>query len=231
MTQILHETLQNNATLNLHFVESHQYKHALIHTLPLPVQLNIAANKLAGNRRFKQQSQTLMADLLPTTKIHLYFGASTVTGMYKSLLEQQYQRFVSIKYISQTNDWPERNLIDISFSAQRQAHKTLGTSITLLKLANNILLVNHHMHKCGQYHTTLCPVCNQQPKTITHLYHCVQYKSWREQFLVKLQLALHKLGTPTTMSHFIFINIKRYPNNEPPKLPPNNNIYYCCIPA
>ena len=100
MTQILHETLQNNATLNLHFVESHQYKHALIHTLPLPVQLNIAANKLAGNRRFKQQSQTLMADLLPTTKIHLYFGASTVTGMYKSLLEQQYQRFVSIKYIS-----------------------------------------------------------------------------------------------------------------------------------
>ena len=196
-------------TGEMHHVKSHQDKTTSIHKLPLPVQLNIEADKLAEARRKKLISFG-RGSLYPSTKIQLVIDEDTVTKNVEHTIIRQYQEREMYPYYLMRYGWTLRVFLDIKWDAASMVNKKLNYDSFYLKLSQGILPTRFFIHKYNKHESPLCPACKCEIETNEHLFHCIHYSSWRQKFYTIIRDHCHQSRTSDYFTNTLLTYIKSY---------------------
>ena len=102
--------------LQLYHVESHQDKKTAYDLLPLPVQLNIQADKLAETRRLQSTGDS-RSPLFSTTKAHLILDEDTITKRFSHHISFQYQQREMLAYLINRYGWTSHIFNSVKWEA------------------------------------------------------------------------------------------------------------------
>jgi hypothetical protein len=109
-------------------VKGHQDDHVKYADLSLDAQLNVDADKLAGDFMSQHPNPQTIAPLMPTTGVHLNIDSNTITGHYSTRIRTAAATPDIIQFLRKKNSWSTRewesiNLDIYSSIIRRNTHR------------------------------------------------------------------------------------------------------------
>jgi hypothetical protein len=89
-------------------VKGHQDDHINYVGLSLDAQLNVDADKLAGDFMSHYPKPQTMVPLMPTTGVHLNIDSKTITGHYSTRIRTASATPAIIQFLRKKNAWSTR---------------------------------------------------------------------------------------------------------------------------
>ena len=165
-------------------IKSHQDDHATYHSLPLPAQLNVDADRLTST--VSPISGSIPPPIFPSSHIQLLHTSGAITARPRSTLYslQTIQKFH--QSLSKRWNWSPHTLDTIDWHTFRRSRaacrrKAIINPITHTKLINGMLPLAPRQHRNNPARPSTCPCCHEQIETDRHLYSCLHpsKKAWR----------------------------------------------------
>ena len=208
--------LENMPNVLLQHVEGHQDKKRPYHALDLLGQLNVDADKQAGNYNLEHGAHRPYVVMMPLTKCHLLLSDGTVTGKYQEVLIYASTTKPLLEYIQTKHSWSETTLKTIHWEAHARAiRRTLVSHTHLVKLLHQILPTHAQANKFDGG-TRLCPVCTTTKEDFRHIIRCghESRSTWRQTFLQDLRDHLIASNSSPLLSELLLEGIRQWFTSE-----------------
>jgi hypothetical protein len=158
--------------------------------LPLPAQLNCAADKLADDYLVQYPGvYHSWVPLLPTTGCQLHLPQGTVTYDYKRALALARRAPPMRDKLCHKHNWSREDFDSVDWTAHGRAlHSLIKHKSTLIKYLNDMLPVGKLVNTYNPKYPASCPSCCPEIlETREHLWECIApaKQTWRKQCLPK----------------------------------------------
>ena len=185
--------IQNSLKLlpgvHLEYVEGHQDDKTPYHNLPLLAQLNVDADKIAGQYHEFHFLHLPFVILSPHTRAHLVMDEGTVTSKYEDTIRMNATGPPLLEYICGKHNWTGSITESINWTAhglalkrnkQRRSH--------IVKFIHDILPTTGLRNKFDGGKRT-CPLCTCRQEDRDHILRCPHpsRELWRNQFIDDIQ--------------------------------------------
>jgi hypothetical protein len=173
IVRTIDHTLMSFPAPQIHHVKGHQDKDTEYCDLPLQAQLNIDADKLAGDFHSTYSATPAIAIRLGSNPVQLTINSATITSRVKQVAHHAATAPTLREYIHSANRWslPTFDLVDWP-SNGHAIRKSYTNKTFIVKLLHNLLPTGKHVH---QYKTTYCHPCPSWDEPFedrSHLYRC-----------------------------------------------------------
>jgi len=183
--------------------------------LPLPAQLNVDADKLAGDCMAAHPDKDYtVVPILPTSGVQLHLSAGTITYNMKKEVSMARTTEPMKQYMIKKYGWEEETFLDIDWEAHRRgANRHHKQRTTLNKHLGNILPVGKVVSRYDPVkYRSDCPFCSTGDgtclETCSHVYRCPARSAWRKQFMSGLRKKLNSLGTEIGLMEMMLAGVK-----------------------
>jgi ribonuclease HI len=185
----IQKSLRKLPGVRLEYVKGHQDQEAAYESLPLLAQLNVDADRIAGEYQTEFSSRSPFAILSPNVKAHLVFSDGTVTSNYSEAIELAATGGPLQEYLMQRNDWT----IPVFDTVDWQVHGTMLKRLKhkrshLIKFVHDILPTTGRLNKFDGGKRT-CPLCECLTEDRDHIMRChhPSRESWRRDCLQRVR--------------------------------------------
>jgi hypothetical protein len=198
-------------------IKGHQDRNTPYEYLPLPAQLNVDADKVAGAFQDAFGCARPHVPLFPHTGAQFNINQGTVTYNYKSAIRYAAHGPPLLLYIQQRNDWTPAIIQTIDWRAHELAigHQ-LHRRVHLTKLIHDILPTNDNLSRWKPNRLDKCPSCPHPLEDRDHVMRCPHQarQDWRLQFLISLRKTCDKLNTRPYLQDILLTAIEAWFNDE-----------------
>jgi len=167
-------------------IKGHQDKKTAYEQLPLPAQLNVDADKLAGDYMAAHpDTDYTVVPILPTSRVQLHLPTGTITYNMKKEVSMARTTEPVKQYMIKKYGWDEETFLDIDWEAHRRgANRHHKQRTTLNKHLGNILPVGKVVSRYDpDKYRSDCPACSTGDgmclETCSHVYRCLARSAWR----------------------------------------------------
>ena len=185
--------------ITLKHIKGHQDKEKSYAELSLPAQMNVDADRIAGDyieaNPDKNYSHALM---FPSCGALIHLKNGTVTHHMKRALREAAHGEALEDYICKKNDGAPHVIDIIDWEAHRIALNRLRNyRSTLVKHMHNLLPVGKMVNRYDPKYRPNCPSCAEEVETCAHLIHCPGplRQEWRNKLIPELREKLTDLKT------------------------------------
>lgn len=202
---VLHE-IQWTITHHVHgctlvHTKGHQDDKAKYHTLSLLAQLNIDADKLAGQFQDCHGESRPQVLLFPHASAQVHIREGTITSRLPFRLRLAETGPPLQEYICRKNQWTQAEFDMINWPAHAaaiQAHNKQRIHIT--KKLHEALPTNYNIHRRNILRQQ-CPCCECGKEDHDHIIRCPSpaRASWRAATMITLQESCHRIRTSPPM--------------------------------
>ena len=203
-------------------VKGHQDEKTDYALLSLPAQLNVDADKLAGDyMRDHPDKDYTKVPVLPTSGIQLNLPAGTITYNLKKEVSMARTTKPMKDCMIAKYDWDEDTFSDIEWEAHRRAaNRHHKRRITLVKHLGKCLPVGSLVrHYDAVKYRANCPVCEELVENDAHVCMCPNRREWWQKFLAGLRRKLTSLDTELGLQELIYAGIKSALTGFEPNFP------------
>lgn len=196
--------------------KGHQDDHSKYDTLPLLAQLNIDADKLAGQFQDHHGSARPHVLLFPHSSAQVHTREGTITSRLPFMLRLAETGPPLQEYIRHKNSWTKAELDTInwtSHSAALQSHNKQRIHFT--KKLHEVLPTNSNLHRRSPNRQN-CPCCDDIKEDHDHIIRCQAPARvvWRAETMVKIQEACIRLRTAHTMTRILSQGLHKWFNHH-----------------
>ena len=225
--QMINQTLLQLPEYPLHHVHGHQDDECSFEDLPLPAQLNVEADHLAGQvHHTSPPSNLLQVIQFPCNKAQLNIAGNTCTGKYPSAIRFARHAPSLEEYIQHRHQISSIHYRTIDTIAHSTALSTLSLKYpVLIKLVHSHLPLNPVVARYDNTIEPICPACKQTDETQFHHFQCKHpdLSHQRKLLLQNLRALCDKLKSDPTIRDTLLYgldNLFGFTNNPPPHLVP-----------
>jgi exonuclease III len=186
------------------WVKGHQDRERSYDQLSLDAQLNVDADRLAGDYQQRKGAPHPEVPRFPHNPAQLVLSGQTITAGYKgriryaasspALLQTIKERYNWDDQVIQMIDWPAHS------SAIRSKHKQ---RVIIIKLIHDITPTNRRVARYGHSQDPQCPRCKAAEETCHHLLLCPSAQQWRRSFLQSLRKRCEELKTDPVLQEIL----------------------------
>lgn len=187
-------------------VHSHQDDKVSAASLPLEVQLNIEADKLATAYMQEDTTRRPIAALFPSAKAQLIIKGKSVTRKLPFAIRYEAGSIGIRTYLKDRNSWTERTLDDIHWDSHGSSHSFHRPQrCFLIKLCHRHLPLGQTLHRRDSKYPSTCPGCREELETQAHFLKCNGDSriAWRVKLLTELRQQMTKLHTASNLQEAI----------------------------
>ena len=186
------------------WVRGHQDKHTAYIDLPLEAQLNVDADKFAGDFQMTKGKFRPLVFLLPSCDAMLSIRGISITSNYRKQLIRAYVEPEYIQYLQYRFGWPNETIEIIAWKCLSLAIQRIDRDVLVTKVCNDLLPTAETLYKMKyQFHDT-CVLCNNQ-ESRDHIIRCTSPSriEWRKKYIGALRKRLNKLETSFSLRETI----------------------------
>ena len=219
-----HALLPEASRPSIIHIKGHQDKDTAYEELSLPAQLNVDANKLAGDYMANNPDKDYShVPVLPSSGVQLNLPAGTITYQLKQVLSTARTTAPMKKYMMKKYNWDEDIFNDIEWEAHRRAaNRHHKRRTTLNKHLSRCLPVGKVVNKYDTVkYRSNCPACPEPVESCAHVYQCPSRHDWRKKFFSGLRSKLEDLDTEIGLSELIYAGVKGAVSGIAPTFPQN----------
>jgi len=157
-----HDLLPATACPAVLHIKGHQDKKTAYELLPLPAQLNVDADKHAGDYMAAHpNTDCTVVPIMPTSRVQLHLPAGTITYNMKKEVSMVRTTEPMKQCMIKKHDWEEETFLDIEWEAHRRvANRHHKRRTALNKHLGNFLPVGKVVSRCDPVkYQSDCPVC------------------------------------------------------------------------
>ena len=198
-------------TPELLHVRGHQDKHIEKHKLPLPAQLNIEADELAGNYSYPDTIQHTRVPLIAGNACQLNTQRGTITYRMKNVIRKIAAEPKMIKHLCEQNKWSKEDfeLIDWEahgMSVRKHYHnKKFVTKFVRDWLPTGSLIVNYDAKYIAK-----CPSCEHEYEDREHFLKCPARAQWQRDLLQDLRKQAANRSTNTQVLDILLEGLRSW---------------------
>ncbi len=185
----IQQSLKSLPGVHLEYVEGHQDKQTQYHNLDLLAQLNVDADRIAGQYHEFGYPHSPFVIMSPNTQAHLVFDEGTITSRYEEAIRLRATGPSLKEYIRKKHKWKASIMESIDWRSHGQALKRNKQRQThLVKFIHNILPTTGLQNKFDGG-TRSCPLCPCRQEDRDHIFRCPHptRATWRTNFLDNIQ--------------------------------------------
>ena len=178
------------------WVKGHQDKNTAYRDLNLEAQLNVDADKFAGDFQLEKGKFRPMVFLLPSCDAMLSIRGISITSNYRKQLIRAYVEPEYIQYLQYKFQWSNEIIEAIAWKCLSLAIQRINRDVLITKVCNDLLPTADTLYKRKyQLHDT-CILC-QNKETRDHLLQCTAPTriKWRRQYIITIRKKLDTLET------------------------------------
>jgi hypothetical protein len=178
------------------WVKGHQDEHTAYADLPLEAQLNVDADKFAGDFQSTRGKFRPLVFLLPSCDSMLAIRGISITSNYRKQLIRAYVEPEYIQYLQYRFSWSNEIIEGIAWKCLALAIQRINRDVLITKVCNDLLPTAETLCKMKyQYHDT-CILCHKQ-ETRDHILRCNAPSriKWRQQYIGALRKRMDKMET------------------------------------
>jgi hypothetical protein len=183
-----------NATYK--WVRGHQDKHTEYDDLPLEAQLNVDADKFAGDFQIAKGKFRPMVFLLPSCDAMLSIRGISITSNYRRQLIRAYVEPEYIQYLQYRFSWSKEIIEVIAWKCLSLAIRRIDRDVLITKVCNDLLPTAETLYKMRYQHYDTCILCHNQ-ETRDHIIRCKSPSriKWRQKYIIDLRKRMDKMET------------------------------------
>jgi hypothetical protein len=166
--------------------------------LYLLAQLNVEADKYAGDFRFRQGEYCPIIPLMPTCSVSLNIDGKTVHRNFKTTTQEAIHGTALLEEMQVCYNWPAGTLELIDWEAHRQSTQAQSHHCThFVKLCHELLPTGHLVCTYGTSLPDYCPLCKTPKEDFHHVLKCHHPSrvKWRKTLLSSLKERCYTLKT------------------------------------
>jgi hypothetical protein len=171
-------------------VKGHQDNHFHYADLSLDAQLNVDADKLAGDFMSQYQDPQTIVPLMPTTGVHLNIDSKTITGHYSTRIRTAAATPAIIQFLRKknswsTSEWDSINLDIYSSIIRRNVHR----HVNVVKFIHDKLPTATIRQYTDSHISTRCILCHEAVEKFSHVIRCLHpsRQIWRQELLTLIR--------------------------------------------
>ena len=177
-------------------VEGHQDKHDQVVNLPLPAQLNVEADGLAGTFKYNDSKDPTRVPLIAGNAVQLHTPKGTVSSKLKPALRRIATEGPLIERMKQQHNWTQAIFETIDWEAhgisvRNHYHRKHFT----IKFIHNWLPLGSLTSRYDQKYASKCPSCEEEYEDREHFVRCSARKQWLADLFVDIRKAAPKMKT------------------------------------
>jgi hypothetical protein len=194
--QIYRTTESYGIIASYKWVKGHQDKNTAYMDLNLEAQLNVDADKFAGDYQLDQGKFRPMVFLLPSCDAMLSIRGISITSNYRKQLIRAYVEPEYIQYLQYKFQWSNEIIETISWKCLSLAIQRINRDVLITKICNDLLPTAETLCKMKYQHHDTCILCNNH-ETRDHMIRCTAPSriKWRNQYIKAIRTKLNKIET------------------------------------
>ena len=154
-------------------VKGHQDDDTPKSKLSLLAQINVEADKHAGNYRHQSGSYRPIIPLSSTRPVSLDIDGKTIHRGFKQAIRDAVHRPHLLEAMQLRYDWAEGVTKTIDWEIHRQStHSQIGRKTHYVKLCHDILPTGNIVRNYGQSLPDYCPLCKEPNEDFHHILKC-----------------------------------------------------------
>lgn len=175
------EILGDNTTLA--HVKGHQDDHTSYASLPLPAQLNVQADEVAGSYQYLERDHQ-RTTLISGAGVLLHTPEGTIGSHHIRRIRSAQNKPVLRKHLCDRHGWSRQLFDSIDWEIHgRSIRKHFDKRHFVCKLVQERLPVGHLVHHYGTKYQQQCPSCDHHDETTEHFMGCPGRTEWHIQLL------------------------------------------------
>ena len=198
-------------------VKGHQDKDNPYSTLPFLAQLNVDADKHAGDFRLAHGLYRPLISLSPTRPISLELSGRSIHRNYKSSIRDAAHAGPLLQRLLERNSWHPNVPDSIDWDAHRLATTNPQRRTHFVKLCHEMLPTGKLVSKYHPSYPDWCPLCKNPAEDHKHVLRCTHSTrdSWRTTFIKKLHAKCKALHTDPVLTSILTQGLQHWLNLTP----------------
>ena len=186
-------------------VKGHQDKDKSYDKLPFLAQLNVDADKHAGDYRIAHGQYRPVIPLSPTRPISLDLDGKTIHRNYKSAIRDAAHSQPLIQRIVEKNCWLQTTPDLVDWDAHRLATANPQRRTHFVKLCHGYLPTGKLVHRYNPKYPDWCPLCKQPDEDHKHVLRCTHPSrtKWRSEFFKKVRSRCNTMRTDPILTSIL----------------------------
>jgi hypothetical protein len=178
------------------WVKGHQDKNTPYMDLNLEAQLNVDADKFAGDFQIEKGKFRPLVFLLPSCDAMLSIRGISITSNYRKQLIRAYVEPEYIQYLQYKFQWSNEVIEIVSWKCLSLAIQRINRDVLITKICNDLLPTADTLCRMKYQHHDTCVLCNNH-ETRDHMIRCTAKSriKWRNQYLNAIRKKLNSLET------------------------------------
>jgi hypothetical protein len=211
---------QTKMEVEYKWVKGHQDNETEYADLPLTSQLNIDADKLAGDYLSDFGTNRPAIPLSPTRPIALDINGITIHRYMKSAIREAAHTEPLLKRLKDRYQWDDHVPRSIDWDAHRLAttssHPTKKTHF--VKLCHDYLPAGKIAHRHNPTYPSSCPLCNHPNEDHQHILQCHHStrRNWRKELLQKIRKQCDATNTDPVIKAILVNGLTSWLDDVPP---------------
>jgi hypothetical protein len=162
----------------------------------LEAQLNVDADKYAGDFQLAKGKFRPLVSLLPSCDTMLSIRGISVTSNYRKQFIRAYVEPEYIQYLQYRFEWPNETIEIISWKCMSLAIQRINRDVLITKVCNDLLPTAKTLCRMKYQHHDTCILYHQQ-ETRDHIIRCTAPSriKWRQQYICALRKSLDTIET------------------------------------
>ena len=217
-------------TPSLRYVRGHQDDHTPYDQLPLPAQLNVDADKLAGEYQYSPRQNPTIVPLITGNTVQIQLPSGTITSKLKSNLRKA-SSYSSMKaHIQKANKWSDTEFDSVNWQSHGMSiRKHYSNKRFLVKLVHDWLPVGALLSKYKPSYISKCPSCDEPVEDLSHFLRCQARPTWKTEMLLELQTFFTKIPTRPALADILHEGISSWLSNIQPNFTTTSSLYHKLI--
>jgi hypothetical protein len=193
------------------WVKGHQDKDKAYIDLPLEAQLNVDADKFAGDFQIEKGKFRPMVFLLPSCDAMLSIRGISITSNYRKQLIRAYVEPEYIQYLQYKFGWPNDTIEVIAWKCLSLAIQRIHRDVLITKVCNDLLPTADTLCKMRYQHHDTCILC-QNHETRDHIIRCTSPSriKWRQQYICAIRTRLDTMETEFSLKEALSSSIAEW---------------------
>jgi hypothetical protein len=199
--------------ITLEHVRGHQDDTTQAEELDLLTQLNVEADKYAGDFRFRRGEYRPIILLMATRSVSLDIDGKTVHRNFKTTVREAIHGTALLKEMQVRYNWPDGTLELIDWEAHRQSTQAQSQRRNhFVKLCHELLPTGHLVCTYGTGLPDYWPLCKTPKEDFHHVLKCYHPSrvKWRETLLSSLKERCYNLKTSPPLVELLITGITSF---------------------
>ena len=199
-------------------VKGHQDKEVQFDDLDLLAQLNVEADRYAGEYRLEFGEHRPIIPLSPTRPVALDIDGKTIHRGFRQAIRDAIHGPHLLEEMQLRYDWPDGTLESIDWEVHRQATYSQNARKThYVKLCHEQLPTGQLVSKYGQGLPDYCPLCKTPGEDFHHVLRCQHHTrcEWRTETMDSLKKCCYELKTDPMLVEILLDGIQSWLDGTP----------------